>query len=377
MPSPQLSAQQAANRLLQTASYDGLTAANGCTLSKCGADKMASIFGHGMMDVSAALSPIGTLSISANDADVALDDAALEPGLIIDEAMLSAMTGVRFIASDSFDNAQFAIQADSFLGSNLRLENHNDPAPLLSRVSRGNSWQYIADTGLFPEQIVGSAQLTDISYQPMQHWFGIASATANADAPSQWQLHFGYDTSRQLVLMHRHFESITDHSGRQSWLSFGLDRSQNRWLDSRGFGALRWGGGQAYWLSSGYRHAFGVMALQAEMLAGQSKVTSQSGCLICAAEATFSSWQIGLDTPIANSDISFTIKQPLQIDDLSLTFSGASIAATTIQPARPARQLEAKWQNQLPIGALTASYQLDDIQAKKTQKLSLGWRLSF
>ena len=106
-------------------------------------------------------------------------------------------------------------------------------------------------------------------------------------------------------------------------------------------------------------------------------MTSQSGCLICAAEETFSSWQIGLDTPIANSDISFTIKQPLQIDDLSLTFSGASIAATTIQPARPARQLEAKWQNQLPIGALTASYQLDDIQAKKTQKLSLGWRLSF
>lgn len=60
---PNLTPQQAARRLLTTASYDGLETADGCTLSKCGESEMRSVFGRGLVNLEKAIQPIGTLSL--------------------------------------------------------------------------------------------------------------------------------------------------------------------------------------------------------------------------------------------------------------------------------------------------------------------------
>jgi subtilisin family serine protease len=58
--------RQAATRLKETASYDGLTASNGCTITTCSEADMAAIFGQGLIDLDAALQPIGNASLVNN-----------------------------------------------------------------------------------------------------------------------------------------------------------------------------------------------------------------------------------------------------------------------------------------------------------------------
>ena len=114
---PQLTPQQAAVRLLETATYEGLETADGCTISKCDAAQMADVFGQGRVSIPDAIAPIGSLSLAASAAPVSVNQARIDCGLVIDEALFSAMTGVRFIAHDSFDNAAFALPATAVLSS--------------------------------------------------------------------------------------------------------------------------------------------------------------------------------------------------------------------------------------------------------------------
>ncbi len=115
---PTLSPQSAAARLLQTASYDGLVTADGCTLSSCGSARMQSVFGRGQMDLQAALAPVLGLDIATAQSLFAVEASQLNAGPILYGPLKTAMAGVKITANDRFDGAQFLIDGTSFISTN-------------------------------------------------------------------------------------------------------------------------------------------------------------------------------------------------------------------------------------------------------------------
>ena len=282
---PNLSAQQAAKRLLTTASYEGLETADGCTLSKCGSAEMRSVFGRGMVNIEKALQPIGPLSLQSDTGYVPFEGSFIDGGLVIDEAMLSAMTGVRAKVTDSFDKAEFSVPMTAMIAKRLPPSQHVNEA-LFHQVKGGNHHRYIAQNSAFPADRVTRWHLQDIAKDPMRSWSGMGQRQGD----DSWQAHFGYDDNRQALLLH-HAKRKQDEEAEFS-LTVGFDRGANRWFDMAGHGALKWGESHSQWVSLGSQARLFNQPVRFEVMHGTSQLSAGSSCVICGGQADFESWHL-------------------------------------------------------------------------------------
>ena len=110
---PSLTAQSAAERLLESASYEGLQTLSGCTLTKCGEERMKTYFGRGQMNLKAALSPLGPLTIAGSDTTAASSSLSLSP--VLHNSIAHLFKGLEFKAIDSFDRAVFKLNGSHLI----------------------------------------------------------------------------------------------------------------------------------------------------------------------------------------------------------------------------------------------------------------------
>ncbi|MGC6518132.1 MAG: S8 family peptidase, partial [Candidatus Puniceispirillaceae bacterium] len=389
---PQLSPQQAAVRLLETASYDGLTTADDCTIDSCSEAEMADVFGRGKISVTKALAPIGPLSLRANGAAISLQDTRLSTGLVIDEALFSAMTGVRFQVTDQFDEAVFSVSGQSLMNApSEAFDNQHDEAqiimvPLQQNASDGQMIPqadpskevsfYMSNEGRFPAPLFGKARLYDLSAQPVQRWTGLQS--------QNWQAHIGYDDDRQLLLMSHQPDTALDDVSH--WVTFGTERTKGRWLDSKGAGALRWGAAQSQWVVIGGYHPVYSGGITAEYLSGISVVEGTSHCLICAASADLESWRLSYERsvlPAYEATYEISLRQPLYASHLSLRLSGATQTTVRLSPKRALRVLEQRLSYAMSGGDLAIVHSMKPSQGANRafyhggHHLRLNWSVAF
>ena len=374
---PQLSPQQAAQRILQTASYDGLVTADGCTLSKCGEETMRAVFGQGMLQLDKALSPIGTLSLTAGD--IPLSELVIETGVILDEALLSAMTGVTFTSEDSHDGAHFEVPASAFLVSSSQGDApfaKGIEAPLIAfRTGEDTPSLYVTQHGHFPASQLGGWYLQDLSQRPMAQWLGLATD----HGARRYGAHFGYDHDRLSYLLH------TQHQAHGvSWaLTMGGDETKNRLLDtklSEAFGVAR---AQSQWFSLGARWPLGQSqdsktAMQAEWLTGRSYSLTEADCQLCQFEAQMTSWRVAAElvsTPAGQ--LSIALSQPLYAQSLSFHLPASSQTSVTHHPSRPPRHLSTRWDYPLSYGTASWQHHFQATGRHIDQMMQLSWRLPF
>ena len=387
---PQLTPQQGAARLLQTATYDGLTTADGCTISKCTPADMADVFGQGRVSLDDALAPIGTLSLVTAAAPVSLEETILDSGFVVDRALFSAMTRVRFMAQDSFDKVAFSVPATTFLSTPRQRfsdDSKRAKAYLLPSSVVARAQFYVSDAGTFPGEQTGHGRLGDISEQAMQSWTGLIAD----DGAGQWQAHFGYVDSRQVMMFSRHLANAgidgTAGIGADSWLSVGFDKSQGRFLDSQGTAGLAWGKGHSSWLTAGHYQplSFGG-AVSVEYQRGRSEVAGLENCLICSAEAIFESWELAYQMPLGSSvlgaghtEFEMALHQPLHVTSASFDIVGAGQEAVRVRPSRPQREAIARLTSPALGGTVGLSHHMMTKQEKGgvAHQLMANWILSF
>lgn len=383
---PTITPQQGAARLLETANYDGLRTVDGCTLSSCGEARMAEVFGQGRISLEDALEPIGTLSLNSRGRSVPVQDSYIDTGFIIDEALFSAMTGVRFLATDSFDKARFSIAATSLMtqpSQGFHIATARAESYLLSNSQYQTRHYYISHAGTFPDQPEQAGRLADISYRPMQSWTGVSAR----DAVGQWHAHFGYDTARQVIMMRRDVTNITG----QSWLTLGFDQADGQFLDSQGVGGLAWGKSHSAWLTTGHRHDYAKGAVLFEYQYGKSRVAAAQACVICGADARFQSWELAYEMPVTlspdnqddNAHFKVALHQPLTITQAEFVLAGANQQSVSVTSSRPKRELAFGFHRPAFGGTLSLSHHLKakDELAHRPQSLrhhlAASWHLAF
>ena len=111
---PSLTAAQIVTRIKDTASYTGLTGYNGCTTLTCTTAQMEAIFGHGLVNSTAATSAISSLTYSTDgkvystgSVDLSQRKLAVPRGL--SSAAIKALSNQQFAVFDAFDGATFHI----------------------------------------------------------------------------------------------------------------------------------------------------------------------------------------------------------------------------------------------------------------------------
>ena len=374
---PTLSAQQAAKRLLTTASYEGLETADGCTLSKCGYAQMRSVFGRGMVNLEKALQPIGPLSLQSDAGFVPFEGSFIDGGLVIDEAMLSAMTGVRAKVTDSFDKAEFAVPMTAMIAK--RPSSHQGAhKPLFHQIKGGNHHSYITQNSVFPADRVTRWHLQDIAKDPMKSWSGMGQTTSL----DSWQAHFGYDDNRQALLLH-HTATAQDEKTKLS-LTMGFDKGANRWFDMVGHGAFKWGESHSQWVSLGSQLAFFNQPFRFEVMQGTSQLSAHSSCVICGGQADFESWHVSTQMmmPDGQGALGFSLSQPLYMRSMDLDLAGTDKQTVSARPKRPARLFETKWstdinQDQGADQNWWISHQFTQKEGDQIHKFHTGWQLRF
>ena len=102
---PTLTRAQIVDRVTTTATYDGLTARDGCTASSCTTAEMQEQVGHGLVDGAAAASVIGTTEVRPGGPAVSRSALAIPAGL--GNRAEAALMATPIVIYDSFDGAEF------------------------------------------------------------------------------------------------------------------------------------------------------------------------------------------------------------------------------------------------------------------------------
>lgn len=84
-------------------------------------------FGHGFMDLRAALLPIGPTTMSANNMDMSLEAASLSPGTAVGDAVETALSAVSVNVTDSLES-DFGVNGSTFA-------RRTSPLPLSTRIA--------------------------------------------------------------------------------------------------------------------------------------------------------------------------------------------------------------------------------------------------
>ena len=115
---PSLTNKQIATRIKTTSSLDNLTSSTGRTLASHGEAYMQSVFGHGLVNATAASASIGSLNMgtgsnlfSGSKIDLNKSKMQLPSGL--SASIKRAILADEFVAFDSFDGAEFIVTGNT------------------------------------------------------------------------------------------------------------------------------------------------------------------------------------------------------------------------------------------------------------------------
>ena len=115
---PSLTNKQIATRIKTTSSLENLTSSSGRTLATHGEAYMQSVFGHGLVNATAASASIGSLNMgtgsnlfSGSKIDLSKSKMQLPSGL--SASIKRAILADEFVAFDSFDGAEFIVTGNT------------------------------------------------------------------------------------------------------------------------------------------------------------------------------------------------------------------------------------------------------------------------
>lgn len=227
---PNLSPRQAAARLIETASYDGLETRSGCTISTCTEAKMKDVFGQGMINLEQALQPIGASSIINNAGQNSqITTTYITTPQLVGDAIKRGLEGSSAVVEDGFDGAQFLVGLDD----HIIQQNHGgvqkgDVHDFMSiSIPLGRSGFMTSASGSVPINQNTPAQLIDIPSYGEQAWHGYDFNGKRYNA----RAFLGYGDDRQAV----HFMLASKpqaHEGQESPLWIGAG-SRGGWIYSK------------------------------------------------------------------------------------------------------------------------------------------------
>lgn len=306
---PNLSPRQAATRLKETASYDGLTASNGCTITTCSEADMAAIFGQGLIDLDAALQPIGNASLVNNSGQYFNGETSyITTPQLVGDAIKRGLEGAVGIARDSFDGAAFAVELTPHINT-APLSSTPSPAfptsPILAGEDQWSAVMVTSPLGLFlspsrdaPPPRDLPARLIDVPSQGADTWHGVDwDGSDHGMAGLSSRVMIGQGDQRSAA--HFIIASADDHGQKQRWMGMGIDRSHH-WLDGETNGVFGDGGSRSTWLFAGHHFKIGTLDITVEGLMGQTRLDHRSSDLIQAAQLTFDSWSLRLDHQVTH-----------------------------------------------------------------------------
>ena len=305
---PNLSPQAAAIRLKETATYNGLTTASGCTAQNCSEAEMRKVFGHGLLNVSSALQPIGSSSVVADhNQKLPWDRTVITAPAILGSALKDGLKGAIAVINDDFDGAMMLTRLDPTIRSaprEISLLDAHKPAVITAPLPAG---LFIAHADTAPVLHDSPAELIDVPSSPTDTWQGWLSKTHKKSQ----SVMIGQGHKRQAIhfMHHMHHYPQTPY-----WYGIGLDKT-HAWMDGEGHGALRTGDSASQWAFFGLTHYQGPFEFTAEALIGQSELTAQYPSLIKGGKMTYDSLAIRSTYHAKNFDIGFSIKQPPALRD--------------------------------------------------------------
>ena len=356
---PSLTPQKAAKRLLQTASYDGLKTADGCTIELCSEAEMRLVFGQGQMDIQAALEPIGALSISDGALSYPLENSYLVASELLYAPLSDAVEEVVLSAKDSFDGADYTASLAQFIlpvdvpKSFFSLEPFADVSAGFGKAkSRPDTLRLIqmentyfsgfletgkASPGFFAKR------LTDMSAQHSELIAGFDMISGQKkEQPALLSVHAGYAATRQSMRATRRWQ----YGPAGFWLGGGIAR-HNHFLDSVASGGWQSEPSHEQWLFSGIQIGDANTAITAEWLYGQTKLKSEKGVLR-AAHADLSAFSLHIDQLVSKrTRHRWSLAQPLYLEQASITLSPSALLGNTqhiITLPKQDRRLQAGWQ---------------------------------
>ncbi len=347
---PTISPQQAALRLLQTATYEGLETADGCTIDSCEASEMQAVFGQGQMDVQAALQPIGTLSIADGQSSYRMDRSYLIASDLLYTPLSDAVDDIEILAYDSFDGAGFSASLGSLIfpppasSAVFPAFNAHDsqisPAQLMHLQSGDVSAFLQTDA---PHHYRYPERLNDISTQPSELVAGFDIRPNHvSDVTPSFSLHSGYAEHRQSVVVTQRWQA----EPALLWLGGGL-ANHTQFLDSIASGGWQSDPAQEKWMFLGLQSEQGKTVLQAEWLYGQAKMQSEYG-MLQQASATLSALSITAETVYSpRLSQKFSLSQPRHLEQAKLNLSPSVVlnpAHQNIALSSADRPVQIDWQ---------------------------------
>lgn len=125
---PSLTNNQIASRIKETSSLSDLTGSGGQTLASNGEAVMQAIFGHGLVNQTAASSQIGSLNIALGNNFFEGDKVNIESSKLLlpsyfPASVIAAIKKDKFVAFDSYDGANFVIDGKMIYAESANLHN--------------------------------------------------------------------------------------------------------------------------------------------------------------------------------------------------------------------------------------------------------------
>ena len=284
---PNLSPRQGAARLIETANYDGLIARNGCTIETCSQAQMRSVFGHGMINVEAALQPIGSSSIVNHlGQETDLKTSYITAPSLVGDAIRRGLEGSVVVVKDSFDGAQFMTSLTEHIQYQGIRHDIKDQSLSAEMIAMPYGFLAAASSSA-PTDHNSIASLIDIPSQGAETWHGYGFIHHQ----KLTRVMLGYGEDRQAG--HLMVSSIGDRDAIY-WYGAGLDQSAE-WLDGYAAGGLGHQNAYSTWIFGGRQFPLGKMTLTAEALLGQTKITPSEESIIRKADIIYDSWSLKLN----------------------------------------------------------------------------------
>ncbi len=386
---PSLSPQAAAARLLQTASYDGLVTADGCTLSRCGTTRMQSVFGRGQMDLQSALAPVLGLTLATSTDIFDAQDSQLSAGSVLYGPLKTALSRRPIIGADKFDGAHFTLNGGNFVtpeaaaSADMMATTMPPRKAPMRAISRLFGWQHYLvrdNNGALVHQ--HPERLFDLSSAPQKAVYIIDNSGGQGRTSSfGWTLRYSYDEPRSSasVLWRQEVKDT------KIWFGQGVDDQKGSWLNSAGEGAFALAGAQSVWQFAGLHQKAGYFRFQLEGLQGKSWLKSSSG-LLRGGQVSMQSWLVQLHADISSShSLSVSYGQPLHARKGRFEiYDTATKASRQIEFAHQSKEYQQRiaWQYNASSGLDISVYYLDISHpsselAKAEQRLGAALRLKF
>ncbi|MGC6484049.1 MAG: S8 family serine peptidase, partial [Candidatus Puniceispirillales bacterium] len=333
---PGLTPRQARDRLIATASLDGLTTATGCTLEGCGEAALRQVFGHGMINLGAALQPITPAALIASSGESNPGKTLMLAPSLTGPALTDSLSGAIAVIRDDFDGRHFSLPLPAFVAA----------APAASaegrfRYSRlfdgrfgrgpgqGGTVALFGLGGAIPAERNLPARLIDIPGPASEAWVGYGLDLGEDEHGPWLRVGFGSGAARQsLHLM------LADRATMTRWAGIGGDLSSS-WLDGDGRGGLGVGESQSVWLFGGVQKDLGLLHLTVEGLTGQTRMAGAETSLIRAAAIDFDAaavrlssqastdegWSLSLDLPPALREGWIDLDHPTAVSADGISFA--------------------------------------------------------